>query len=442
MRFNTAVSKFIKTIIVICMILVATPSYASDKINGVRIWPAPDSTRVVLDLSGPADFSYFQLSNPQRLVIDLNNTKLATSLNGLAKDAQIITKVRKSTPKRKGSTRLVLDLVKKIEPMLFALPPAGPYGNRLVIDLLDKEEKVEKAKRVIETDRDIVIAIDAGHGGEDPGSIGRAGTFEKHVTLSLAKKIEALINKEKGLKAVLTRTGDYYLDLNKRTKKARESGAELLISVHADAFTTPGPHGASVWVQSNKRATTEVGRSLERKEEHSQLLGGVAEAIKDTTTEEYLMRTFIDLSMDHSRDQGFTVAYAVLDELKKVTSLHQRKPQSASLGVLKSPDIPSILVEGGFISNPKEEKMLTNAWQQNRLANAIVNAVKKHFKKRPPEGTLYAKLHRSVQHKVRPGESLSLVAQNYKVSVSSLKSANSLKNDVIRVGQVLSIPQS
>ena len=435
-------SKLIHSLVIFCLLLLAPQSVAGEKIDGIRIWPAPDSTRVVLDLSGPAEYTYFELKNPQRLVIDLKNTKLSTSLDGLADDAKVLTNVRKSTPKSKGSTRLVLDLSQNVNPMLFALVPAGPYGHRLVVDLFNAEEKVQQAKRKIETDRDIVIAIDAGHGGEDPGSIGRAGTYEKHVTLKLAKKIEKLINQENGMRAIMTRTGDYYIDLNKRTKKARDAKADLLISVHADAFTSPGPNGASVWVQSNRRATTEVGRSLERREEYGQLLGGVSEALKDTNTEKYLARTFIDLSMDHSRDQGFTVANTVLGELKKITKLHQRKPQSASLGVLKSPDIPSILVEGGFISNPREEKMLTNTWQQNRLAKAIVNAVKTHFKKRPPDGTRYAKLHKVLKHKVRSGESLSLVAQNYKVSVSSIKAANRLKNDMIKVGQVLSIPQS
>ncbi|NVK24862.1 MAG: N-acetylmuramoyl-L-alanine amidase, partial [Gammaproteobacteria bacterium] len=253
----------------------------------------------------------------------------------------------------------------------------------------------------------------------------------------LAKKI----NQEKGMRAELTRTGDYYISIHGRTEKARKLNADLLVSIHADAFTSPQPAGASVWVLTLKRANSEIGKWLEQKEKHSQLLGGAAEAIQNATTEKYLARTLIDMSMDHSIDQGYNVANNILKELKGITKLHKRSPQSGNFGVLKSPDIPSILVETGFISNPREEGLLTNAWFQNRLSDSLHSAITSYFKKNPPDGTLFARLG-NLKHKVRRGESLSIVAQNYKVSLNDLKKANNLTSDVIRVGQVLSIPQS
>lgn len=414
---------------------------ATANIKGVRIWPSPDSTRIVLDLSESSKYTYFSLENPNRLVVDVQDSKLTTSLKNLSHDSKLLKSIRSS--KKGNKTRLVFDLTKKIEPMLFALAPTAPYGHRLVVDLLDKQAKVTKTKtkQPKQTNRDIVIAIDAGHGGEDPGSIGGKGNYEKRVTLAIAKKLAAKINAEKGMKAMLTRTGDYYVSLHRRTEKAREAGADLFVSIHADAFTSPQPSGASVWLLSLRRANTEIGRWLEKKEQHSQLLGGAAYAVKDNTKERYLARTLIDMSMDHSMEQAYIAANEVLGELKTITKLHKKNPQSASLGMLKSPDIPSLLVETGFISNHKEEKLLTNAWFQNRMADSLNKAIKSYFRKNAPAGTYYASI-KEVKHKVKRGESLSLVAQNYKVSVSKIKKANNLKSDKIRVGQILSIPQS
>lgn len=428
-------------LILLTTLLVSSFVDAATKVKGVRIWPSPDSTRIVLDLSESSKYTYFSLENPNRLVVDLADSKLTTSLKNLKHDSKLLKTIRSS--KKGNKTRLVFDLTKKIEPMLFALAPTAPYGHRLVIDLLDKKSKVAKVKtqKPRETNRDVVIAIDAGHGGEDPGSIGPKGNYEKKATLAIAKKLAAKINAEKGMKAVLTRTGDYYITIHGRTEKARKAGADLLVSIHADAFTTPQPSGASVWVLTLRRANSEIGKWLEKKEKHSQLLGGAADVIKDRTTEKYLARTLIDMSMDHSMEQGYNVAGEILGKLKGITKLHKRKPQAGNFGVLKSPDIPSILVETGFISNPKEEKLLTNGWFQNRMADSLHKAIKGYFKKNAPDGTYYAGI-KDLKHKVKRGESLSLVAQNYKVSVSKIKQANNLKTDKIRVGQVLSIPKS
>ena len=431
--------------LVIALVFVSTSVFAKEDVEDVRVWPSPEKTRVVLDMSGKAKYTFFTLKNPERLVIDLQNTSISKDLKSLDINSSLLKRVRTSKPKRKNDTRLVLDLNKKVRPAISDIAAAGPYGDRVVIDLFDIQKQDAKAQEKLAENRDVVIAIDAGHGGEDPGSIGPSGYYEKYVTLAIAKKVAAQINKEKGMKAILTRTGDYYVDLHARTRKADRSGADLFISIHADAFTSPGPNGASVWVQSIRRARTEVGRVFEDQERHSEVLGGVVDSISanDPTTNTYLKYAFIDMSMDHSRDQAFYVARDMISELKGVTKMHKHKPQSMSLGVLKSPNYPSILVETGFISNPKEEKLLKNAWQQNRLSNAIVKAAKKYFDRYPPDGTWLASQKKSViKHKVRRGESLSVIAQNYNVSVSTIKSANNLDSSVIRLGQTLSIPQT
>jgi len=441
MRFASQIQTLFLLLIFACSAFYTTPVMAAKKVNSVRVWPSPDSTRVVLDLSQPVKYSYFTLSNPERLVIDLQDASIDANLKGLAENSKILNRLRTSKAKKKGDSRLVFDLNKKIEPLLFALKPTSPYGDRLVVDLLDSASKVANTKKQIATDRDIIIAIDAGHGGEDPGSIGGKGNYEKHVTLAVAKKLEALIKKEKGMRPIMTRGGDYYVENHKRTEKARSADADLFISIHADAFTSPQPSGASVWVLNLKRANTEIGRWLEKKEQHSQLLGGAADVIKNTTSERYLVRTLLDMSMDHSIEQGHEVAKKVIGELKTITKMHKKTPQAASLGVLKSPDIPSILVETGFISNHKEEQLLINGWHQNRLAKSIFSAVKKYFKQNPPDGSLYAK-YKTIKHRVKRGESLSVVAQNYKVTVSELKKVNNLNSNTLRIGQVLSIPQT
>jgi N-acetylmuramoyl-L-alanine amidase len=417
----------------------------TNQIESVRIWPSPSSTRVVIDLKDVPQYTYFTLENPQRLVIDLKETKKPFDLSLIKNQSNLVSRVRSSKPKSKQSTRLVLDLTKKLTTQLFALPPTPPYKNRLVIDLVDPDGPAVVVKDV-KTDsraRDFIVAIDAGHGGEDPGSIGSAGSYEKNVTLSIAKHLQRLVNNEPGMSAVMTRTGDYYVTPNRRPEIARQNKADLFISIHADAFTAPQPNGASIWTQSLRRANSELGRWMEQTERHSELLGGAAEVIQDTTNERYLTQALLDMSMDHSLATSFELSKEMIVEMKQVTRMHKKTPQAASLAVLTAPDIPSILVETGFISNPREEKNLN--WEKHRrnLAKAIFNATKNFFQKSPPDGTLWAKIRQETRtHRVRRGDSLSLLAQRYNVKVSDIKSANSLTNDTVRVGQVLSIPQT
>lgn len=431
------------------LLVVALPTWAKSNadniVDSIRVWPSPTNTRVVLDLKKKPSYSYFTLGNPQRLVIDLSNTKNKVKLNKLKHNSKLLRQIRNSNAKDKNAIRLVLDLNKAVKAQVFSLPPTAPYGNRLVIDLTDLEQSqnIVLDQQSANRNRDVIVAIDAGHGGEDPGSIGRAGSHEKNITLSISKLLKKMIDKEVGMSAVMTRTGDYYVGLAKRPEKARKSKADLLVSVHADAFTTPQPSGASVWVLSNKRANNELGRWMEKRERHSELLGGAAEIIQDTANERYLTQTLLDMSMDHSLTTSYQVSRGVLKELKRVTKLHKKVPQAASLGVLTAPDIPSVLVETGFISNPREEKNLNWAKYREKLAKAIFNGIKRHFKDTPPDGTLWANLKQSNRtHRVQSGESLSLLAKRYNISVNNLKKANNLQSDIVRIGQILTIPSS
>lgn len=422
-----------------------TASFANNTIEGLRIWPSPNTTRLVFDLADTPTYTYFTLKNPQRLVIDIENTPKNFDFKKVANESKLVKKVRYSTAKNPQSVRVVIELNKKLKKNIFALPPSAPYGNRLVIDLNDSDSAAQKIvlNSKSTTDRDIVIVIDAGHGGEDPGSIGPSGSYEKDVTLGIAKRLESLIGKEKGMKAVMTRAGDYYISPNKRPQLARKHKADMFVSIHADAFTTPVPRGASVWVLSMKRANTELGRWLENTERHSELLGGAAEIIQDTANERYLAQTFLDMSMDHSLTTSYDVSRDMLKHLKNVTSLHKDKPQGASFAVLTSPDIPSILVEMGFISNPQEEKNLNWSKYRQKMAQSLFNGLKQHFKGSPPDGSLWAKWKQENRtHRVRSGESLSLLAQRYNVQISTLKKANNLNTDVVRIGQVLTIPST
>lgn len=428
----------------IALTMTSVVASAQNKIEGLRIWPSPTNTRIVFDLEEKPDYSYFTLYNPTRLVVDFADTDKNIDFSEFTNTSKLVKKVRHSTPKNNRSTRVVIELNKKVKSEVFALPPTAPYKNRLVIDLTDSESGNVTA--VIDTqdnqrDRDIIIALDAGHGGEDPGSIGRGGTYEKNITLSVSKKLAALINAEPGMRSVMTRSGDYYISPNRRPEIARQNKADLLISIHADAFTTPQPSGASVWVLSMRRANSELGRWMEQTEKHSELLGGAAEVIQDTASERYLAQALLDMSMDHSLATSYDLSKGVIKELKKVTKLHKRSPQAASLAVLTSPDIPSILVETGFISNPREEKNLNWAKFRQQLADRIFMAVKNYFKNSPPDGTLWASTRTENRtHRVQSGESLSLLAQRYNVRVSQIKEANNLRSDMVRIGQVLTIP--
>tara|TARA_B110001469_G_scaffold20307_1_gene21047 strand:+ start:1541 stop:2872 length:1332 start_codon:yes stop_codon:yes gene_type:complete len=434
-------SRAIRLFLVSQLMFIGSTALAANSIDGIRVWSAPENTRIVFDLKNKSDYKYFSLSSPERLVIDFKLSNNTVNLTNLAKNDSRIKLIRSSTSKSKGSTRVVLELAEKYQLTVFPLPPAGQYGNRLVVDLYDKNrEKNVTSYQPRNDSRDIIIGIDAGHGGDDPGSIGGKGSYEKKVTLAIAKKLKKLIDKEKGMTAVLIRSGDYYIGLNRRTKIAREKQVDFLVSIHADAFRTSQPHGASVWIISKGRAESEMARWLVNREKNSELLGGVGSVIK-TTKDNYFALTLADMSKQHSIEESLGVATNVISELKKITKLHKKTPQYASFAVLKASDIPSILVETGFISNHKEEKNLNSSWYQQKLATAISLGVKRYFIKHPLQGSYYASVgHKN--HKVSSGESLSALAKRYKVSVTKIKSINNLKSNTVRIGQTLKIPRA
>ncbi len=433
----------IKTQILLCMALWLAcigHLYAEEKIEGVRVWPAPENTRVVFDLSNEASYSYFSLSNPERLVIDFEYSKNDVDLSALAKNDSRVIRIRTSKPKHKNGTRLVLELANKYQLAVFPLAPAGQYGNRLVVDLYDKINVAKAIVEPVNSTRDIVIGIDAGHGGEDPGSIGPKGTYEKRVTLAIAKRLQHLIDQEKGLKAVMIRSGDYYVPVGRRSEIARKNQVDFMVSIHADAFYTPQPRGASVWVVSNRRVESELAKWLRNREKNSELLGGGGGVIKNTT-DENLAITLADMSKEHSLEVSMAMAYNIQNQLKKITKMHKSAPQHGNFGVLKASDYPSLLVETGFISNHAEERNLLSGAHQQKLATAIFKGVQGYFLEHPPMGSYYAKMSYK-KHKVAKGESLSVLAQRYNVSVNQLKSVNNMASNTVRIGQTLKIPRA
>ena len=253
----------------------------------------------------------------------------------------------------------------------------------------------------------------------------------------MAAKIDAT----PGLKAVMTRHSDYFVNLNKRSEIARRNKAHLLVSIHADGFHKPQPRGASVWVLNTRRANSEIGRWLEQHEKQSELLGG-GDVLSGDNDDQYLSMAVLDLQFSHSQKEGYEVALKVLKEISKVTTLHKSKPEHASLAVLKSPDIPSLLVETGFITNPQEERLLNSRSHQDKLAGAIYKGVLAYFDGNPPEGTLFAARKSGIKHKVTSGQSLSVIAKKYGTSISAIKSANNLKSSSLKIGQVLVVPGS
>ncbi len=411
-------------------------------LNGLRLWAAPDHTRLVFDTSATVSHTIFSLKQPDRLVIDIDNSRLNAAVADLAKGDPLISNVR-SGVRPGGGTRVVLDLKKAVKVKSFALRPTHEYGNRLVVDIMDaavREQQQEKNSKELENDmRDVIIAIDAGHGGEDPGARGRYGTREKDVVLAISKKLASLIDQEKGMRAVLIRKGDYYLPLRKRTTLAREHKADLFISIHADAFRDRSAKGSSVYTLSHRGASSEAARWLAQRENSADLVGGVELKDKD----DVLASVLLDLSQTATLQASHEVAGKVLGKLGGVGRTHKRSVQQAGFAVLKSPDVPSVLVETAFISNPGEEKKLKDPSHQQRLASSIMGGVRDYFHSNPPPGTMLAHNRRiERKHVIHKGDTLAQIARRYDISLAQLRDVNAISGDTIRVGQVLQIPET
>jgi N-acetylmuramoyl-L-alanine amidase len=340
--------------------------------------------------------------------------------------------------------RVVFDLDNAVKPKSFLLKPNREYGHRLVVDLYDGETATKQRSQPVKTakalgQRDVVIAVDPGHGGEDPGARGLKGTYEKDVVLAVAHKLAASINDQEGMRAVLIRDGDYYLGLRKRIAKAREHQADLFVSIHADAFHDPNVRGSSVYTLSRSGASNEAARWLAERENSADLVGGVSLEDKD----DMLASVLLDLSQIGTLQASSEAASRVLSQLKGLGKTHKRKVQQAGFVVLKSPDIPSMLVETAFITNPQEELRLKSEEYQQKIATALMMGIRDYFKFQPPPGTLLAsnQVRKAPRkHVISRGETLIAIANRYQVSVSRLRNANELKDDTIRIGQVLQIP--
>jgi N-acetylmuramoyl-L-alanine amidase len=364
------------------------PAHAVD-VRAVRLWAGPDSTRVVLDLSGSAQHSLQVLKNPDRVVLDVAGARLASGARAAPGGAGAVKHVRMAR-RPSGELRIVLDLARPAQAKSFLAVPNKRYGYRLVIDLgvtsgVDSPVKVEHAPPDA---RDLVIAIDAGHGGEDPGAIGMNGTREKDVVLAIARELALKINAEPGMKAVLTRNGDYFVPLRDRMRRARAQSADLFVSIHADSIRDRRVDGSSVYILSQKGATDEASRWLAERENASDLIGGVSLDDKDGV----LASVLLDLSQSAALSASQVAAERVLRQLNRVGEVRKPQVQQARFMVLKSPDIPSMLVETAYISNPQEEQRLRGQPHQAKLAAAIHQGVRDYFYANPPAGTRVAQL--------------------------------------------------
>jgi len=382
-------------------------------VAAVRVWPAADYTRVTLETDAPVRFSHFKVSNPERLVVDLEGVELNGVLEGLSgkiADDDPYIKLLRAGRFKPGVVRLVMELKTEVAPQVFVLAPVGEYGHRLVLDVypanapdpllaliekkelqplpLDEKSDVAEAKPAADAkrsekpvvDRLVTITLDPGHGGEDPGAVGRGGTHEKAVTLAVARRLKAKIDGEPNMRAVLTRDSDFFVPLQQRVQKARRLQSDLFVSIHADAFIRPDARGASVFVLSENGASSSAARWLANRENAADLVGGVNLGVKDPV----LARTLLDLSQTATINDSMKLGKAVLGELDRVGDLHKPHVEQAGFAVLKAPDIPSILVETAFISNPDEERRLNDEAYQDKLAEAVLAGIRKYFRMNPP----------------------------------------------------------
>ena len=411
----------VRFLVAALLLITVTAAQAAITVGAARIWPAEEYTRITLESDKPLAHEMIMLKNPDRLVLDLEDVDLGQALKSISDNIHAsdpyIQQIRTGYFKP-GVVRVVVDLKTQVKPQIFSLEPIGEYKHRLVLDIYPLQDPLmamlnqmtkdktggeggaklpePESNTAILLDNDklplpdepgkdpktrvITIAIDAGHGGEDPGARGATGSHEKDITLAIAKKLKAAVDAEPNMRGVLTRDGDYFIPLHGRVVKARKLRADLFVSIHADAFTRPSARGSSVFALSERGATSASARYLANKENESDLIGGVSLDVKDP----YLARTLLDLSQTATINDSLKLGKAVLGNIGEINTLHKSHVEQAGFAVLKSPDIPSILVETAFISNPGEEKKLNNAGYQEKLASAILTGIKHYFSSNPP----------------------------------------------------------
>ncbi|MCO6441411.1 MAG: N-acetylmuramoyl-L-alanine amidase [Nitrococcus mobilis] len=401
-------------------------------VERIRTWAGPDHTRVVFDLSQPVEYRLFTLDNPSRAVLDIQSTALSEDLLESAEPVGVLEGIRGAV--RNGNDlRMVFDLAQAARLKSFLVKPNNTYGNRLVVDFEKPQGLREPVKTLAQQPRELVVAIDAGHGGGDPGAIGQHGTFEKTITLAIAQKLAELISTRSNMRAVLTRKGDYYVGLRERTRLARQARADLFISIHADSIGDGRAQGASVYVLSRNGASTEAARLLAQRENSADRIGGVSLDGKD----DVVATVLVDLSRAATIESSTHLAQSMLAVLNDVGELHKSSVERAGFAVLKSLDMPSVLVESAFISNPREELRLRSSRFQWKLARALARGVGDYIEEFMPGRRIMVSAHEYV---VRRGDTLSAIAQEHNVSVKQLRKLNDLNGDLLAIGSRLVIP--
>ncbi len=417
---------------ILLMLLSGTLVAGQVHVEKVRTSTSDERTRVVFDLSGEAEHRVFTLQDPHRVVIDLSGAALdgdpASASAGLVENLR-------AAPRGETDLRVVLDLQQAARVQSFLVRPNDQYGHRLVVDLSPSEQRDEPVRTARDSgQRDFVVAIDPGHGGRDPGAIGPTGLTEKEVVLEVGRKLRHLLDEAPGIKPLMIRDSDTFVPLSERREKARSSRADIFVSLHADAVESGGPRGSSVYTLSQTGASSQAASMLAQRENTADLLGDVSLSDKDDLTRSVL----VDLSRGATLEASVGLAAEVLQELAGVGPVHRRDVERAGFVVLKSLDMPSVLVELAFISNPEEERRLRQADHQWDLARAIARGVTSYAERHRPSGSRVASAR---EYEVQRGDTLSGIARDHQVSVSDLRSANDLSGDRISVGSTLKIPR-
>ncbi|WP_265320682.1 N-acetylmuramoyl-L-alanine amidase AmiB [Yersinia ruckeri] len=508
---------FIATALLVVSSVLTAPAAWAMKLTDIKVTNGSGESQITLSFDGKPIYAFFPLTGPDRVVVDIRQSGNLSGLPLEFSGQNLLKRIRSSQPKDPQSTRLVFELTQKTKTravtqqvggkynVVFTLSAVGattrqtqmvatsvreapkvagsnPFNNKATVvtsspTITTSSNRPVKTANSSTSDR-IVVAIDAGHGGQDPGAIGQNGLKEKNVTIAISRKLESLLNNDSMFKPVLTRNGDYFISVMGRSDVARKQAANVLVSIHADAAPNRSANGASVWVLSNRRANSEMGNWLEQHEKQSELLGGAGDVLANTSADPYLSQAVLDLQFGHSQRVGYDVAVKVLRELQTIGSIHKRRPEHASLGVLRSPDIPSLLVETGFISNGTEERLLGSSAYQDKIAQAIYKGLRSYFLSHPLQadpkvenrplgataavkraaqqqsginqpgpvmstassGGKTAASSKSEIHVVKRGETLSGIASQYGVSMAAMRQNNTLRKDVVWVGQRLRIP--
>ncbi|MDH5387687.1 MAG: N-acetylmuramoyl-L-alanine amidase [Gammaproteobacteria bacterium] len=409
------------------------------QVKDIRLSKSDGYVRLVFDMDRSVQHSIFSLHQPERIVLDLKNASMPHGMIDMIQANSLIRGIR-SGIQNGHDLRVVFDLHEQVSPRSFILTPSGEAGHRLVLDLHDSEKKSEKivSKKAPKKElRDVVIVIDAGHGGRDPGATGRKGTKEKTVTLQMARKLEKLINNQRGMKAVLTRKDDRYMKLRHRIEKARKSNADMMISIHADSFPDPRARGSSIFALSVNGASSEMAQQLAENENASDVMFG---DVSLTNDDPMVNKVLLDLSFTGGIESSLDIGDEVLKQIGTVNKVHKKTVQQAGFAVLKTPNIPSVLLETAFISNPREEKNLRSSAHQLKVAKAISRGVNSYFLRKAPPGTWLSEA--ITDYKVKPGDNLAVIANRFNTSVDNLRARNALQSNNLNAGQVLKIPVS